>query len=248
MKLAIFDIGSNDGLDGIILALLNPSSIIYSFEPNIELNQNIKNNKQTIEKFFGIKIKNYELYNFAISNINKVQKFYINKHNLLSSLKSVNINFINKDDLEIKKIKKVKVIRLDKFCKTKKINYIQFIHSDTQGSDLEVLDGLGEYRKKLISGVIETTINYKNNRYLKSTSLKDVKKKFKKWNFIITKISPNYSDIEYDVYFKNKTYDKSIVQAKIKYNKRFFRRIVLKKLKLKDYLTQFILKFIYKYF
>ena len=137
MKLAIFDIGSNDGLDGIILALLNPSSIIYSFEPNSELNQKIKINKKIIERFFGIKIKNYKFYNFAISNINKFQKFYINKHNLLSSLKKVNINFRNKNDLEIKKVKKVKVIRLDKFCKTKKIDYIQFIHSDTQGSDLK---------------------------------------------------------------------------------------------------------------
>jgi FkbM family methyltransferase len=247
MKLAIFDIGSNDGLDGIVLALLNPSSIVYSFEPNSELNKKINYNKKIIEKFFGVKIKNYRLYNLAISNSNKFQKFYINKHDLLSSLKRVNINFTNKDDLEIKDIKKIKVIRLDKFCKAKKIDYIQFIHSDTQGSDLEVLEGLGVYKKKLIAGVIETTVNHKNNRYLKSTSLKNVKKKFKTWNFYITKINPNFTNIEYDVYFKYKNYDKTISYAKTNYNPRFFRRILINKIKIKDYLALFFLKFIYRY-
>ena len=247
MKLAIFDIGSNDGLDGIVLALLNPKSIVYSFEPNSDLNKKIKYNKKLIENFFSIKIRNHNLYNYAISNINKFQKFYINKYDLLSSLKKVNINFKNKNDLNIKKIKKVKVIRLDKFCKEENIDYIQFIHSDTQGSDIDVLDGLGQYRKKLLSGVIETSVIDKTNRYLKSTSLKDVKKMFKKWNFFITKISPNFTDIEYDVFFKNKKYDKTIAQARTGYNHRYFKRIVLKKLKLKDYITKFFLKFTYKH-
>jgi len=244
MKLAIFDIGSNDGLDGIVLAYLNPKSFIYSFEPNTELNKKIILNKKRIEKFFKVKIYNHKVYNYAVSNKNKYQNFYINNHDLLSSLEKINKNFKNKDDLNIKRVFKTKVTRLDKFCTKEKIDYIQYLHSDTQGSDLKVLQGLGTYRNKLISGVIETSVDNKTSRYIKACNLSDVKKKLKIWNFRIIKINPNFTDIEYDVYFTNKKVYENIPQVKTKYNQRFFRRIILKKVKLKDHFTKLFLKLI----
>lgn len=243
MKRVIFDIGSHDGLDGIILAFLNPRSIVYSFEPNLELNKVINKNKKKLQKFFNVKINNHKIINFAVSNINSYKNFYINRYKQLSSLKKFNKNFSNPNDLIIQKTIKTKVIRLDSFCKKEKIDVIEYIHIDTQGSDLQVLEGLGKYRKKIISGVLETSVSKNNNRYINESNFADVKKKFRLWNFDIKDIQSNNNVIEFNVYFINNKNNHIRIKANTRYNERFFRRVVKDKMKLKDYISKFYIKF-----
>ena len=45
-----------------------------------------KNNKEKIESFFKIPIKNYNLINKAVSNFNGSSDFYISEYDLCSSL------------------------------------------------------------------------------------------------------------------------------------------------------------------
>ena len=52
----IFDVGANNGLDGFILAILNPDMFVYAFEPNKEINKISILNKLKLENEFDIKI------------------------------------------------------------------------------------------------------------------------------------------------------------------------------------------------
>ena len=54
----IFDVGAYDGLDGLILAIKNPNLMVHAFEANPDLIKVIKNNKNEIEKYKKIEIKN----------------------------------------------------------------------------------------------------------------------------------------------------------------------------------------------
>ena len=69
-KNIIFDIGANEGNDGLSFALLFKDCQIYAFEPNRDLVKVINFNKKRIEKIIGSQIKNYKLINKAISNKN----------------------------------------------------------------------------------------------------------------------------------------------------------------------------------
>ena len=53
----IFDVGAFDGLDGLILALKNPNTMVHAFEANPDLIKVIKANKNKIENYKKITLK-----------------------------------------------------------------------------------------------------------------------------------------------------------------------------------------------
>ena len=89
----IFDIGANDGLDGLGFALFNKNYNVYSFEANPELVLKIEENKKKIEKFFKLKLDNYEIFNKAVSDFDGTSDFNISHYDLCSSLLSY--KFVN---------------------------------------------------------------------------------------------------------------------------------------------------------
>ena len=48
-KKNIFDVGAFNGLDGLIMALINPEIMVHAFEANPELIKVIKNNKKKLK-------------------------------------------------------------------------------------------------------------------------------------------------------------------------------------------------------
>ena len=82
----IFDVGANNGLDGLGFALHNPAYNVYAFEANPELIPEIIKNKKKIEVFFKLELKNYEIINKAISDFNGMSDFHVSQFNLCSSL------------------------------------------------------------------------------------------------------------------------------------------------------------------
>ena len=232
----IFDIGANDGLDGLGLALINPKYYIYAFEANPEMLLKITKNKKIIENYFQIKISNYEIINKAVADYNGNSNFNISQYDLCSSL--LPYKFV-----ETKKKISCEVITLEKFCLDRKIDNIIHIHVDTQGSDLSVLKGLFSYRKNVHSGVMETMIDVKDVLYEGGSTYKDVKLYFKEWNFNIFKTEfNNFDKKEINVYFLNTLiYKKNIITFK-KLKKRFLYRVIKDKSNLKDYMYMLYLK------
>ena len=175
---AVFDVGADDGFHVILFAFVNPKINVFAFEPIKGSKKNIIGNLKKIEKFFGIKIKNYKIINNAISDFNGYTTFYETKYRVGSSLlkpkKKLNEFWTKSEDfliktvargMKIKKKYKVKVLTLEKFCKINSIKIINYLHIDAQGHDLRVIKSLKKYRKCLIEGVAEVPKNNKLRIY-----------------------------------------------------------------------------------
>ncbi len=237
----IFDIGAYNGLDGIALALKNKDVMIHAFEANPELIKIIKENKKKIEKFLNISIKNYKILNLAVSDRRKLFQFNIAKNPTVSSLnkfsKNLEKTWPGYREAHCTIIKKVKVkgITLNEYCTKNHIFKINYLHIDTQGNDLKVLQGLKKKIDIVERGVLEAAINKKNALYTNNHTVKDVKKFFNKKKFEIDKIlSVNIDNSnEKNIFFykKNINFKKDL---NLNYNLRYFNRIITNKVNLKD--------------
>lgn len=237
----IFDIGAYNGLDGIALALKNKDTMIHAFEANPALIKQIKENKKKIEKFLKVNIKNYKILNFAVSNKKKLYQFNIAKNPTVSSLnkfsKNMEKTWPGYKDAHCTIIKKVKVqgITLNEYCKKNKIFKINYLHVDTQGNDLKVLQGLKKRISIVERGVLEAAVNQKNALYKNNHTIKDVKKFFNKTKFEIDKIlsvnAENSNEKNIFFYKKNKNIKKKL---KLNYNLRYLNRIITNNVNIKD--------------
>lgn len=150
-----FDVGAERGTDSIPIAKQNPDILFYAFEPNPYMVEHLK--KETAG------LSNYIIIPKAVSNFNGISNFNINKFgpagtsSLLEYSETARANWsgfaLNADE----KID-VEVITLDKFIEEYNIKKIDFFHCDTQGSDLNVLKGLGDCIHIIEEGQVEAAI------------------------------------------------------------------------------------------
>ena len=189
-----FDIGAHKGkYTDLILKEYNIKKA-YLFEPQVKMfnfiNEKYKNNNSI------------NVYNQGISNKTENVLFYINKHNLTSSIKKLNPNnkylnlksklFGTNLDGMIENNLNIKTINLEEFFLKNNIFKIDLIKIDTEGHEYEVLAGLGRKIKFIKAFLIEfhddeTYLNYssykienilfKNNFFLK----KKIKFPFTTW-------------------------------------------------------------------
>ncbi len=245
----IFDVGAFNGLDGLILAIKNPESMVHAFEANPNLIKEIKRNKKKIELFKKIKIKNYKINNYAVSDKNSFLKFNIAKNPTVSSLNEFSNNidktwpgYREAHCTVVKKIR-VKSITLEKYCIDNKIHIINYLHVDTQGSDLKVLKGLKKKIKIVQKGVLEAALNSKNSLYKKNHTIKEAKSFLIKNEFKISKIENVDVNIknEKNIFFHKEKY---LNQKKIytKYNLRHYNRIISDRTNSKDKFINFLSK------
>ena len=125
----------------------------------------------------------------------------------------------------------------------KKINIINYLHVDTQGSDLKVLKGLKEKIKIIQKGVIEAALNSKNSLYKKNHTIKEAKSFLMKNEFQISKIEDVDENIknEKNIFFHKKKYS-NLKKINIKYNLRYYNRIISDKTNSKDKFINFLSK------
>jgi FkbM family methyltransferase len=186
LKIETFiDIGAHKGkYTDLILNNYNVKKA-YMFEPQKEIFNSTKN------KFKRNKIVN--IYNYGISNKNEQRTFFINKHNLTSSLKKLNpknlyLNLKSKlfstdfEGMVMKKLK-IKTKKLNNFIKEKKIKNIDLVKIDTEGHELEVLLGIGKEIKNIKAFLIEF---HDNKTYLNYNS-KSIENILNKNNFMLKK-------------------------------------------------------------
>ena len=245
----IFDVGAFNGLDGLILAIKNPESMVHAFEANPNLIKEIKRNKKKIELFKKIKIKNYKINNYAVSNKNSFLKFNIAKNPTVSSLNefsnNIDITWPGYREAHCTVVKKIRVksITLEKYCNDNKINIINYLHVDTQGSDLKVLKGLKKKIKIVQKGVLEAALNKKNSLYKKNHTIKEAKFFLTKNKFKISKIEDIDENIknEKNIFFYKKN-SPNLKKINIIYNLRYYNRIISDRTNLKDKFINFLSK------
>ena len=146
----ILDCGANIGIATIFFKWLYPDSRIYAFEPDKEVFWLLKKNVEENN------MKNVEIYNYAISDKDGKINLYTYKKlmgSLIASTKSFDAsNSTNLADC----------ISLSKFIKTKiKVNQIDFVKIDIEGSELEVIKEL--YDSGILKRIKELVIEYHYN-------------------------------------------------------------------------------------
>lgn len=198
-KRILFDIGANDGSTSIPW-LDDTNNIIYAFEPTPQLCQNIINRVGNNSQ--------YNLFQYAVSDYEGVSRFNIaathdwGTSSLLEYSDNSKIKWPDRTDFIVTEIIETKVIRLDSFIKENNIAYINYLHIDTQGSDLNVLKGLGEYISIVEEGVVEAAYK-KDILYKNQNTINETCELLIKYGFTIMKIwSNDQYDNEGNIQFK----------------------------------------------
>jgi FkbM family methyltransferase len=150
------DVGANDGSSSFHWAWASEENMVYAFEPNPEMVAAIQ------AKVVAGKLQHrYNLLEVAVSDYEGVAKFNVcTTHDrgcssLLDLSEKANTEWGGRRDMVPASEIHVNVIRLDSLPFIQRLEEIEYLHVDTQGSDLKVLIGLGEHLKKVRAGVVE---------------------------------------------------------------------------------------------
>lgn len=149
----IFDCGANNGDSTLDM---QSGAVIHAFEPTPEMIMEIR------KKTYGN--SNYILNEVAVSDWEGETEFSVAGQgdwgcsSLFPFSEGLDKTWPGREDFKQTQVIKVKVIRLDKYIEEKGITQIDYFHCDTQGSDLNVLKGLGKYISIVKEGVVETSM------------------------------------------------------------------------------------------
>ena len=149
----VFDVGANNGSSSVPLAIENPTYLVFAFEPTPEMIEVIKS------KIVGL--ENYVIVPKAVSDYNGTAEFNVAGNwdwgcsSLLKFSRKSQTDWPGRTDFHVTYKLNVDVIRLDTFIEENGITKIDHLHIDTQGSDLNVMKGLGEYLHIVNEGKLE---------------------------------------------------------------------------------------------
>jgi len=140
----ILDVGANIGQSIDKLKGIWPEAELHCFEPLPEQYKELEYNARLYDNTYT--------YNVALGDVNNPKKFYVNKHqNMLSGF--YNLNPTSKDSIALNQPETahdnfldnetitVDCVTLDKWAHYHKIDYVDIIKMDTQGSEPEILTG-----------------------------------------------------------------------------------------------------------
>jgi FkbM family methyltransferase len=153
MSRIFFDVGANNGSSSTHIAINDPNTTVYAFEPTPRMIEEIK--KKIVN------LNNYNIIEKAVSNYNGTATFKIAGQadwgcsSLLEFSENSKTEWPGRTDFKVTEELEVEVITLKSFIETNNITQIDYLHIDTQGSDLKVLEGLGEYISIVKEGVME---------------------------------------------------------------------------------------------
>lgn len=144
---SFIDVGSHNGTYTDLIIKNFKVNKVLMFEPQKFIFKKIKK-KYKYTKFIKI-------FNCAISSKNKLQKIYINNHDLTSSLtkldetnpylkRKAKLFALNNNKSLIKEAYNVKSVKLSDVIKKNNIKKINLLKIDTEGHELEVLQGLNK--------------------------------------------------------------------------------------------------------
>jgi FkbM family methyltransferase len=171
----IFDVGANNG-DSCVKYCEDPNNTVYAFEPTPYL---IKNALQPKADYF----KNFIIVPKAIGKACQNVVFNLAGHHNwgCSSIYSFNTNlqetWPGREDFYFNDKIEVEMITMKLFLEQNpEIQNIDFFHCDTQGNDIEVLEGFENHISKVKTGQIE--VSGKNPLYVSSRNTLENAKQF----------------------------------------------------------------------
>lgn len=202
MQKIFFDVGAYNGISSINIARNEPNTKVYAFEAVPELISKII--LQTTD------LPNYNIVEKAVCDYDGETTFNVRTEgdwgqgSLLNFTDDVDRIWPN-DKLKFSKQINVKVTRLDTFVKENKIDKIDYLHVDTQGCDLKVIKGLGEYINIVHEGVVEAA-SLKREAYVGQNTKEETIIYLEQMGFEIVKVEANdIKENEVNIFFKRRT-------------------------------------------
>jgi FkbM family methyltransferase len=187
-KRVFFDVGSNDGSTSVSIAQNDVNTIVFEFEPTPRLVNEVTAKTSHL--------RNYILIDKAVSDFTGKAKFNIAGNadwgcsSLLEFSDKSQTEWIGRTDFKVTEEVEVDVITLRDFIIENNIEKIDWMHIDTQGSDLNVLKGLGDKIDIVMGGVMEAA-NKEDILYYGQNTKDECISFLNNNGFVITEISSN---------------------------------------------------------
>jgi FkbM family methyltransferase len=209
MTYVYFDVGANWGEKSLPGAKQNQDWKVFAFEPTPHLAMNLLHQSMMFRD-------RYEVIQLALSDYNGSAEFNIQNHpgqgcNSLNDfndgLDKIFPHFVNETRNDMKVIQKisVKVSRLDTWFNSISFPYetIDYFKCDVQGSDLKVLQGMGDFIHLIAAGEVECSRSPKTRLYKNNNVLEETVEFLKEKGFRVPKILSNdHLDNEYNIHFE----------------------------------------------
>lgn len=145
-----FDVGANIGQTVSLLKKHFPKASIEAFEPIETTFDLLKKNCKTYSKV--------NFHQMALGSTSEVKTIQLCDEPLINSILN-EINPIEASDKNIKK-QSVKIETVDNFCRAGNIVQIDFLKTDTEGFDLEVLKGAKNMLKEQRINFVLSEVNF----------------------------------------------------------------------------------------
>lgn len=144
----MLDIGSFTGIESVMFSDRLPDTKIHTFEPNPVSLSNVLKCTEGVE--------NIKVHELAISNFNGESTFYVTNENIgASSLLQPSI--LQKTGPVTETID-VKVKTIESWAQNENVKSIDLIWMDVQGSELNVLQGMGDLLKTVKAIYVESAV------------------------------------------------------------------------------------------
>lgn len=225
MSYILFDVGANQGQDSLNKTRNNLNIITYAFEPMPEFINRIntaRHNGYTWEYFRRTEDRGpsyadrYHLTPCALSDYDGESTFYVadsdptgdwGASSLYPFVDHVGETWPGRMDLRTTRTITVKVCRFDTWYQEQGLNLdkIDYFHCDTQGSDLRVLKGMGDYVHLIQEGVVECARDDKAKLYAENHTVNEMEDFLISHGFQIVRTESNDCwQNELNLYFKKK--------------------------------------------
>lgn len=182
----VFDVGANDGVFSVEDA--RRGALVYAFEPHPGFCRMIES------KISGL--PNYNLVRKAVSDFEGRSPFNIFELEDCSSLSELEDGYEDKwpgvrGRMGRLSTIEVEVTTLGRFIEENGIERIDWMYCDVQGHDLNVLRGLGEHHRVLVSGMIEVVRDEAARLYRGQGTISEVRHWLEERGFVVEDVSPN---------------------------------------------------------
>jgi FkbM family methyltransferase len=154
--LVIFDVGANNGNSFLPAARWFRRWRVTAFEPTPELVALLQRRAEGLSNYQVIPNAVSENPGKATFNVDSLEDWGCSS--LLEFNEARRETWADRHDLEVTHRIEVEVIRLDRFIDDHGVKRIDYLHIDTQGSDLRVLRSLGDKLAIVQAGVMEVPV------------------------------------------------------------------------------------------
>lgn len=173
----VIDVGANKGQWSSMAFSLSTPKVIHAFEPIPALNQLLKNNLSHMPLI---------AHELACSNRKGMRTFYYFTHKKRSSQMS---SFYPRDIEHAPTPIHVQTITLDEFCITSNIPIIDFVKIDSEGAELEIIEGAQSLLARKAIRALQ--FEYENSFKPADITLESIYQLLREYEYAVYKILPN---------------------------------------------------------